>query len=616
MKKYLVPVVLAAFFAAVILVLRIQLSDGQRFRPGTGTITGLALTPDGHFTRLGKAWKTMQNGNILIALEGSPYEMGFQHGRLLRDEIRSGVVPIFADPISHSPEHKNKPAALRWLMLKYLEIAVFRPIEKNTPREYLEEIAGLADGAGMQYRDVFIANFKSDLSMAMAPKMIAKTFKNYGIVMECSDFAADATPDGNLVVGRNTDYTGQGRWMKHQTVFIRKPAGAHSYVHIETAGILKCNSAMNEKGITVGGHFMAFEGAVPSGWSFTVFEHEIMRRASSVEEALAILKNRPRGGAFSLMIADGKNRKAVAVEATLDRMGVRFMTNGALRVTNYALSPEMQPVDIVARNNMIMRDMAGRYRRLGELIEKHRGRITPGVAASIMGDHYDVAVKKERGTGITIGAANNVTSAVFLPGRLLFWVGTGVEPACNNTFLGYDFRALLKGKTIPPVPARLPGYRWQDPRNERGLRAYMKAYQAYEENPDDPTVMAHLERAMRETPDEPVYPRMAARLLLKKGKSEQALSLLDASLKHSQSNNERALTHLHRGQALDLLGRRSEAVTAYGEVLKMKERHGKDYITGINSLTAGLAKRFAEKPFTVKDMGMVQIGFHQETGLE
>ena len=215
----------------------------------------------------GDARMERKAGNIILRLKGTPYVMGYEHGRLLKHDILKGVVPVFSDPVSHNPLYRDKPWWIRKLFLKYLDFKIYASIERNTPREYLEELRGIADGCGLDYKTVFRANFKSDLTMAMMPVIIKKKLTELGLSDGCSSLVVSgpATSNGDLVFGRNTDYSGQGRWAKHQTIVLYEPKDEHSYVKISSAGLIKCNSAMNEEGIVIGGHFMAFDGAKTDG---------------------------------------------------------------------------------------------------------------------------------------------------------------------------------------------------------------------------------------------------------------------------------------------------------------------------------------------------------------
>jgi isopenicillin-N N-acyltransferase-like protein len=623
--KVLGVIILVLVILLVVLFLYLNsrlISSGDQYAPDRETVDHLSsmeIEVRNGISHFGDAKMERRGGNIIVHLFGTPYEMGYQHGKLLREDILNGVVPVFADPIGHSPQYRDKPELVRKLILKFLEWKVYAPIERNTPREYLEELKGLADGSGIDYRMVFIANFLSDLSMAMIPEVIRKKAKVLSVQSECSDFAAarKATKDGKLIVGRNTDYGGQGRWMAHQTVFFYHPKEGYRYVKVSTAGMLKCNSAMNEKGITVGGHFMGFDISTPAGVSFTVFENEIMRKAADLDQALSILKNSRRGGSFGLMISNAQSREAVVVVAAGNRLGIRRMKGNTICITNFATTHELKGVDLLTRYNIMMRDLIGRYNRLEQLMEKNYGKITPRLAAAFMGNHQDIIVGEERPVGYVVGNTINVTSVIFQPADGFFWVATGLEPACRSRYLGFDFWAEIDGKKPRVSPRTLNGYRWKQKSNEEALGHYIDAYVAYlNDYRDAENYISLLKKARKKAPREPVFVRVLSQIYIHQGEYDKAVKLLSASLDFPQANNERAIAYLHLGQTYDLLGRREEAVKAYENVLILRENYGKDFEKGINDMVYGMARRYHQKPFSEKDMNDVPIGFNLGSGLE
>ncbi len=624
MKKTLI-IIGVIVLVAVIGVAYVQthtVSSGCDYIPheeGVTGIAGLAVVEDGTIKRFGDAWVEKRGAVYLLHLSGTPYVMGYQHGILMADEIKNGTVPVFADPISYNASFAGKPAWVKKLLMAYLELTVYGPIEKNTPREYLEEIRGIADGAGLDFREVFIANFLSDLTMAMTPGVIRKKAVELGIEPECSAFVAAGTAvsGGRLIVGRNTDYSGQGRWGPYQTIFFYRPEGALSYVNVGTAGLIKANSAMNEAGIVVSGHFMAFEGADPAGLSFTVLENEIMRKAHTLDEAVALLADARRGGSFGLIVADGNAGTAAVIESSPERLGVRNMEGGSIVLTNFATTEDLKPVDLVLRYGVLLRNVMGRYGRLEQLIERYRGTITPARAAAFMSDHVDLITGAERGTGITVCSDNNVTSAVFVPADLLFWVAGGEEPACINDYVGYDFASELADDPKRPAPAILPGYVWDDPGRREAFEDYMRAYIAYEADFSNKTVpFEYLKEAIAADPSEPIYPRMAALLAVHMGDYQTAIELLVGALTLVQSPNEIAMSHLFLGWTYDLAGDRDRALLHYKEVVTLAESESVDPLMDINRLVVAMARKGIDTPFTAADVKSIPIGFNLETGLE
>jgi hypothetical protein len=110
---------------------------------------------------------------------------------------------VFADPVSGSQDHFKKPGWLRKIVLKYLELTICGPLERTTPKQYLEELKGIADGADIDYPTIFIANFLSDFNMSMIPGVIKGQAAKFEEMLSCSSFVATgtATSDGRLVFG-------------------------------------------------------------------------------------------------------------------------------------------------------------------------------------------------------------------------------------------------------------------------------------------------------------------------------------------------------------------------------------------------------------------------------
>ncbi len=615
MKKIIAIIVLVIVIGAIYLNSRL-LSSGDDYRPDKSAISALqnkSIEKVADQIRFGDAFRKSDQGNIVIHLHGSPYEMGYQQGLLLKEEIINGTVFKFADPIANSRSYESKNALIKWAMLKFLEFKVYAPIEESTPIEYLQEIAGIADGAGIPYEVAFRGSFLSDMTMNMLPGMIKEKLAELGLKLECSDFVVTGkvSKDGSLLVGRNTDYGGQGLWGKNQVIVYYHPSSGNRYVKVSTAGLLKCNSAMNEKGITVGGHFMGFEGAKPAGYSFTILENEIMRKASTLDEALSIIKSAPRSGSFSLMLSDGNSEEAAVVEAAGDHIGIRKMKNDSIVLTNYATTDEMKKYDLMARYNLVMRDMRGRYLRLEQLIEENSGKITPEMAATFLGDHIDINTGEERTTGITVCAANNVTSAVFQPSTGKFWVATGKEPACGNTYFPYSLSGEAENMT------QLAGYQWQNPDKQKALEFYMQAFIAYlQSSENDQKVMTLLKKAIALDSNESIYHLLLGRLFLLQGDYSEALSYFDQATSFSNSNNETAVLHLFKGFTLDLMKSRNEAVVNYSKITDLVDEYGYDYMKGINRMVAGFATKFQSESFSEDLLSSIPFSFGTEGGIE
>ena len=569
----------------------------------------------------GDAWLETRGNLYMIHLKGSPYEIGFQHGVLMSEEIRKGPIKIYADPITGG---RGGFSLKNWVLGLYLDWKVYRPLEKAQPQELLDEIKGIADGSGLPYEIIFKANCLNVVETTMTPILIkssAKELEKLGITLQaCSTFVAtrEATLNGKTIVGRNTDYPGVEGWPKYQTVFFVEPKEGYKYVKIGTAGILMWAPGMNEKGIVLCAHFMLYDDATPHGWDIPSFIGEILRKADSTESAVGILRNHPRGGTCGFVITDGKAKKAVAAEVSAGSVAVRGMENWTLAMTNMALSEEKRKIDFIVKYRL-NEGTPARYRRLMQLIKEHYGEIDPSLAAEFMGDHIRITTGTERTTYGVLSVSDTVNSMVFSPEDLKFWVASGSAPMANNPYVGLDFSQEIKGIKSQVIPEVLEGYQFKNPNKRLAMEKYHQAHVIYERNPDRvDDILMFLREASMLDPEEAVFNRLIATILLHQGQYDEAISIIEKILSVKQSLNEMAQDYLILGMLYDLKRDRQKALSYYQKIDKLLQEEPNDPWFKINAVLWGFAQKYKKEPFTRKQFSdrSVFISFTQEAGIE
>ena len=148
---------------------------------------GIAARADTRtIARCGAGFLEEVDGNRVIHLKGDPYEMGYQQGALLRDDIREQVHYLFD---VKAKQMTFELGGVKLLNPKQVIKGIVATQRKHVPARFFEETKGIADGAGMDVQDIIIANF--------IPEMF-----------HCSGFAlsGSATKDGTLYHGRILDY--------------------------------------------------------------------------------------------------------------------------------------------------------------------------------------------------------------------------------------------------------------------------------------------------------------------------------------------------------------------------------------------------------------------------
>ena len=128
-----------------------------------------------------------------VTIQGAPYERGLQYGRACPEEI---VVSIQSYTDMLALRKKMTWAQAKKLAQKYLPA-----IEACDP-DYVEEMRGIADGAGVTFEDILVLNARSELQHTSIPAELEDG-------MECTAFSAvyPATADGVVLAGQNWDFS-------------------------------------------------------------------------------------------------------------------------------------------------------------------------------------------------------------------------------------------------------------------------------------------------------------------------------------------------------------------------------------------------------------------------
>jgi hypothetical protein len=161
-----------------------------------------------------KGYRYPQAGWIVLHIEGDPYPRGYQHGRLLAEEIARYVETL-------ARERNPKDPAEGWRSTRTLTDALFL---RKLDREFLEEMKGIADGAAesgamfdgrkLDLLDIATLNVWQELdtleiALAVTPTGLEKTKFTAPVPLKkdhCSAFAATgpATANGKVVFGHIT----------------------------------------------------------------------------------------------------------------------------------------------------------------------------------------------------------------------------------------------------------------------------------------------------------------------------------------------------------------------------------------------------------------------------
>lgn len=380
-NKYLTP----------LLVILVQFCFLGGLRPEALPAAEVAPALKGGLSTLGVG----EDQIAVLHLWGDPYQMGYAHGSLCRDQVRGLYDRLLGAARQFGVTMDQIDAA--W--------AQMRPY---VPERYLQEMQGLADGAGIDVAMVHRAHTIPDLSE-----------------FHCTFFAAwgGATADGHLHQIRALDYEMNAGIQEAPALIVYEPEGYNAFVNVGWLGFIGCVSGMNAEHIAlseIGEHF-SDEVETLAGIPMPFLMRKVLEEADSLDSAISIFSEAERTSSFLYCVSDAKIPAARALRTSHEFCEVWTPEDyGELALT-----------EVVAWS---MGCTSPWNRRLHEALKSRLGRIdeTTGMETVMRGlgtgnlhaVHYDV-------TDLELWVANATP-------------GPDPEPAYKRSFLHFDLAEFLR----------------------------------------------------------------------------------------------------------------------------------------------------------------------------
>ena len=338
-------------------------------------------------------WYKRVHGLHVLKLKGGFYEMGHQHGELLRDHIPDGPLPYYRTYI----ERIMGPSPLSKLLWPVLNRTIGARVARAIPDFVTDTLRGLAHGSGIPERDILAGATMPDSLMWLAARLLG--FRSVGPALHhrlamglgCTSAVAwgDATADGRLLHARNLDYHGVNSWPKTAAVIFHEPDDGQRYVSVAAAGVpLGGITAMNASGLTLTVHQHMFTDATRLGGTPIGFVGDlVMRHADSLEEAERILRAHTPIGCWTYLVTDGNRREVLCWEENPDRQVAHRVPQGegTFSYTNIYIDPELGGTELDVYGSY-WRHNQGRWARAKARLAEGRGSLDPTAMAGILAD--------------------------------------------------------------------------------------------------------------------------------------------------------------------------------------------------------------------------------------
>jgi hypothetical protein len=346
-------------------------------------------------SRIEKAYRFQRGGWTYVHLEGSPSDIGFQHGYLLAPEI--------ADALEAVKLFDTHQTQRDWEFFRKTAREMLWP---HIDPEYQQELQGIVDGvkahgvdldldvydivalnAFEEVPDYYVPWLNKREKSAKAPKLAAPG--------NCSAFIATGsyTKDHQIVIAHNnwTSYLAGERWV---VIFDIQPEHGQRILMDGFPGVITSDDdfGVNAAGIMITETTITqFEGWDPNGKPEFMRSRKALQYAESIDDYVRIIKEGNNGGyANDWLIGDRKTGEIAYLELGLKNTPLWRTKDGYFVSSNFPRDPklireETSGFDSKDRSS----SMNARHKRAEELMQQEKGKIDVDTAEAFLSDHND-----------------------------------------------------------------------------------------------------------------------------------------------------------------------------------------------------------------------------------
>ncbi|HTK05244.1 MAG TPA: C45 family peptidase [Candidatus Eisenbacteria bacterium] len=347
------------------------------------------------------------SGFVVVRTGGSPREMGVDFGRAAREALRD----LAAESRAHFRQWTGRDIATA----KRHAASNYLPFVKRRYPNYLEEVRGIAEGAGIAFEDLFYLTADEELvSLWEKPE-------------KCSSVALRLKR--GMLLGHNEDYP--PRYMDRLVIVEAHPDGAPAFLALTYPYIIAGPSCgMNDRGMAFAVDSLGYPARVRGVPTNYVLRDLYSARRTADVPGIVDVKEAVMGNAVT--VASAPERKAFTIEAAPGGAAVLAMeTDGLLAHTNHVRSASLDHT-----REKTSWSSRRRLAALEHLLSRAQDRTAAGLKKALSSkDHGLLRFGRRANESCTIA------SAVLDPGRRIMYVA-------KRGPRGHAFRAYGLGKRI------------------------------------------------------------------------------------------------------------------------------------------------------------------------
>lgn len=257
-----------------------------------------------------------------------------------------------------------------------------RKMYLHIKEEYKAEIYGISKYSTDKYK-LMGTKYQKSLYLHGAHD-IGHALQDLALV-GCSSFAVwgDNSEDGNLLIARNFDFYAGDAFAKEKLISFIEPEKGHKFMAVSWAGMIGVMSGMNEKGLTVTINAGKSDIPLVAKTPISLVTREILQYAATIDQAIAIAKQREVFVSEAIMVGSAIDNKAVLIEMSPEQFGVFEVENSSKLICSNHFQSETYKSDENNLTHILESHSKYRFDRMDELL-KESEKMSPEKAVSIL----------------------------------------------------------------------------------------------------------------------------------------------------------------------------------------------------------------------------------------
>ncbi len=352
----------------------------------------------------------------LIDIAGEPRERGLQYGQGARDQIRIGI---------GNYQQAFLKIGISWDEALAFAATFITRLSAEEPR-LLEEIRGIAQGAGVRFEEILALNARTEILYHARSRNVMGDGCTGAVVLP------EASASHRLLHAQNWDWRDE---CAESTVILRvsPDSGPKMLIQAEAGVLARCG--LNSQGIGLTGNFLKCEREnVPGGLPIPFIRRRILM-AGTFRDAIAAIYRSPRSFSSNIMLSCDAG-EAFDFEATPGEVFWTEPQDGLLVHANHFVSTaarcKVRDVGIE-----VAPDSLYRHRRVASSLYAKRGHITFAelreALADRVGDPHGVCSGPDAGPG----GDNSSTVSTILMDLAERRMSVAVRPYGEHVFTDY-----------------------------------------------------------------------------------------------------------------------------------------------------------------------------------